>query len=342
MYPERASRRSTIWRSMLSNDSTVISRSWLFRISMKRDICVPLKWWGRCTYMPKVAMVCWVPLLLSRTLTGWRMALMPTLSMAIRRTSGVCWTSGMAVSTDRADIRSGRVEGQGRTVSQTLSQEVMGFLGLVRSRQQGRDEFQYILSGCAVGNDSHELALGVDEEDVHGVIDGIAGACRHIAEVCAILACHFVQLLLTAGQRQDALVKKAHVGLQDIGGIPFRVDTDKDRLNQGTLVGRQHGQQLLELQQFCRAHVRAISEAEIQQHGLALERGKRDLLVLRSTQREIPAQGMGPTPCDGRAEQEEGHDAIAHRFHISSLPINTRDKSCSKNRAMWSDVSWIR
>src|SRR3569832_1109106 len=202
---------------------------------MKRDICVPLKWWGRCTYMPKVAMVCWVPLPLSRTLTGWRMALMPTLSMAIRRTSGVFWTSGMAVSTGRADFLFCWVEGQGRSVSQTLSQEVMGFLGPVRSRQQGRDEFQYILGGCAVGNDSHELALGVDEKDVHGVLDGIAGACRHIAEVCAILVCHLVQFLLAAGQRQNALVKKPHVGLQDIGGVPFRVDTDKDRLNQGRL-----------------------------------------------------------------------------------------------------------
>src|SRR3569623_131261 len=304
MYPERASRRSTIWRSMLSKDSTVISRSWLFRISMKRDMCVPLKWWGKCTYMPKVAMVCWMPLLLSRTLTGWRKALLPTLSMAIRRISGVFWTTGMAVSPGRADLRSGRVEGQGRSVSQTVSQEVMSFLGLVRSRQQGRDEFQYILGGRAVRIDSHELALGVDEEDVHCVIDGVAGACRHIAEVRAILACHLVQLLLAAGQRQNALVKKTHVGLQDIGSVPFRVDADKDRLNQGTLVGRQHGQQLLELQQFRRTHVRAISKAEIQQHGLALERGERDFLVLWGTQREIPAQGMGPGPCDGRAEQE--------------------------------------
>ena len=97
---------------------------------MKRDMCVPLKWWGKCTYMPKVAMVCWVPLLLSRTLTGWRMALMPTLSMAILRASGVFWTSGMAASAGRADLRPGRVEGQGRSVSQMVSQAVMSVLGL--------------------------------------------------------------------------------------------------------------------------------------------------------------------------------------------------------------------
>ena len=55
---------------------------------MKRDMCVPLKWCGKYTYMPKVAMVCWAPPVLSSTLIGWRMALMPTLSMAILRESG--------------------------------------------------------------------------------------------------------------------------------------------------------------------------------------------------------------------------------------------------------------
>jgi len=35
-----------------------------------------------------LAMVCWAPPVLSSTLIGWRMALMPTLSMAILRESG--------------------------------------------------------------------------------------------------------------------------------------------------------------------------------------------------------------------------------------------------------------
>ena len=53
-------------RSMVSNDSTEISRSWLFRISTKRDMCVPLKLCGSPTYMLNMAMVCWTPPLLSR------------------------------------------------------------------------------------------------------------------------------------------------------------------------------------------------------------------------------------------------------------------------------------
>ena len=84
-------------RSMSSNDSTEISPSWLFRISTKRDMCVPLKLCGRCTYMLKVAMVCCTPLLRSRTRTGWRIALMPTLSMARWRVSAELCTSGMTI-----------------------------------------------------------------------------------------------------------------------------------------------------------------------------------------------------------------------------------------------------
>ena len=51
MWPDSASSRSTISRRMVSNDSTEISRSWPLRISTKRDMCVPLKLCGRCTYM---------------------------------------------------------------------------------------------------------------------------------------------------------------------------------------------------------------------------------------------------------------------------------------------------
>src|SRR3569832_1882993 len=118
--------------------------------------------------MPKVAMVCWVPLLLSRTLTGWRMALMPTLSMAIRRTSGVFWTSGMAVSTGRAGFRSGRVEGQGRSVSQTLSQEVMGFLGPVRAGRRGRGGGRGGRGGGAGGGGARGRARGGGGGGGHG------------------------------------------------------------------------------------------------------------------------------------------------------------------------------
>jgi len=68
---------------MIGKFSTEISRSWLFRISTKRDMWVPLKLWGRPTYMLNKAMVCWMPADLSCTLIGWRMALMPTLLMAM-------------------------------------------------------------------------------------------------------------------------------------------------------------------------------------------------------------------------------------------------------------------
>src|SRR3989338_99637 len=72
---------------MLSKDSTELSRSCSLRISTKRDMCVPLKLCGRCTYMLKVATVCCTPMLLSFTLTGWRMPLMPTRLIATWRIS---------------------------------------------------------------------------------------------------------------------------------------------------------------------------------------------------------------------------------------------------------------
>jgi hypothetical protein len=45
--------------------------------------------------MLNMAMVCCTPPLLSWTLTGWRIALMPTLLIAIWRVSALFWTSGM-------------------------------------------------------------------------------------------------------------------------------------------------------------------------------------------------------------------------------------------------------
>ncbi len=56
--------------SISLNDSTEISRSCSFRISTKRDMCVPLKLWGRCTYMLKFAIVCCSPPERSLTRTG--------------------------------------------------------------------------------------------------------------------------------------------------------------------------------------------------------------------------------------------------------------------------------
>ena len=44
-------------RIVSSNDSTEIARSWLLKISTKRDICVPLKSCGSRTYMLKSATV---------------------------------------------------------------------------------------------------------------------------------------------------------------------------------------------------------------------------------------------------------------------------------------------
>ena len=51
MWPLSASSFFTISRSITRKVSGEISRSWAFRISTKRDMCVPLKWCGRPTYM---------------------------------------------------------------------------------------------------------------------------------------------------------------------------------------------------------------------------------------------------------------------------------------------------
>ena len=69
--------------------------SFTFSISTKRDMCVPLNCCGRCTYILNMAMVCCSPADLSLTTIGWRMALMPTLSMAIWRVSKVFCTSSI-------------------------------------------------------------------------------------------------------------------------------------------------------------------------------------------------------------------------------------------------------
>src|SRR3989442_135277 len=95
MWPSSASSFSTISRSITWKVSTVISRSCASRISTKRDMCVPLKWCGRPTYMLNSAMVCCASPERSWMRTGWRMALMPTLSMASLRESRSLWTSGM-------------------------------------------------------------------------------------------------------------------------------------------------------------------------------------------------------------------------------------------------------
>src|SRR5574340_1567254 len=97
MKPDCASRRATISCRMVSKASTEISRSCSLRISTKRDMCVPLKLCGRCTYMLKVATVCCTPMLLSFTFTGWRMPLMPTRLMARWRISAELCTSAMGL-----------------------------------------------------------------------------------------------------------------------------------------------------------------------------------------------------------------------------------------------------
>src|SRR5688500_6235031 len=95
MRPSSASSRTTISFSMTWKLSTVSSRSCALRISTKRDMCVPLNWCGRPTYMLKLAMVCCTRPERSLIWIGWRIALTPTLSMASLRESGVAWTSGM-------------------------------------------------------------------------------------------------------------------------------------------------------------------------------------------------------------------------------------------------------
>src|SRR5690348_10444071 len=96
MWPDFASSRSTISSSITLKVSTEISRSCAFRISTKRDMWVPLNWWGRPTYMLNVATVLCAPPERSATLIGWRIALIPTWSMASLRVSSDFWTSGMA------------------------------------------------------------------------------------------------------------------------------------------------------------------------------------------------------------------------------------------------------
>jgi hypothetical protein len=95
MRPSSASSFSTISFSIARKLSTVISRSCASRISTKRDMCVPLKWCGRPTYMLKVATVCCASPERSWIFIGWRMALMPTWSMASLRESGALCTSAM-------------------------------------------------------------------------------------------------------------------------------------------------------------------------------------------------------------------------------------------------------
>ena len=87
MRPSSASRRSTISLSIALKLSTVSSRSCALRISTKRDMCVPLNWCGRPTYMLKVAMVCCDAAGRSMMRTGWRIALTPTWSIASLRES---------------------------------------------------------------------------------------------------------------------------------------------------------------------------------------------------------------------------------------------------------------
>src|SRR5579859_4548655 len=59
---------------------------------------VPLKLWGRSTYMLKVEMVCCSPPVRSLMRMGWRMSLMPTLLMGMWRVSALDWTSSMEVT----------------------------------------------------------------------------------------------------------------------------------------------------------------------------------------------------------------------------------------------------
>src|SRR3989304_7715804 len=73
----------------------LISPLYSLRTSINRLIWVPLKWWGRSTYMFILAMVCWVPLALSRTTMGYLISFTPTLSISIFLVSGRLWISFM-------------------------------------------------------------------------------------------------------------------------------------------------------------------------------------------------------------------------------------------------------
>src|SRR5882762_4251755 len=95
MWPASALSRVVISTSMAEKESAEISRAWC-STSTKRDMCVPLKLCGRFTYMLKLAIVCCSPPERSLTRTGWRMSLMPTRSMAMRRVSARPCTSSTA------------------------------------------------------------------------------------------------------------------------------------------------------------------------------------------------------------------------------------------------------
>jgi hypothetical protein len=70
MWPDVASSRRVISSSICRNDSTDTSRSCWCSTSTKRDMCVPLKSWGRATYMLKLATVCCSRAVRSRMRTG--------------------------------------------------------------------------------------------------------------------------------------------------------------------------------------------------------------------------------------------------------------------------------
>src|SRR3569623_1233307 len=86
-------RRTTASSCCMPGTDSSISPS--LSISTNRDMCVPRASCGRWTYMLKVATVCCTLPPRPATRSGWRMSLMPTLSMAMRRVSAAPCTSAM-------------------------------------------------------------------------------------------------------------------------------------------------------------------------------------------------------------------------------------------------------
>jgi len=174
-----------------------------------------------------------------------------------------------------------------------------------------------------MGKDAHQLAVGVDQVGVDAVVHRITGPGRHVAKPRGILRRHPAQFLRAPGQGHDVLAEVADVGIENLGGVPLRIQADKNGLDLTPSFGRQPGHQLPVLQQFGRAHVRTVGEAEIDQHRLAAQRLQRNGFPLRGVEREVSPEGR-PCPSGGR-KQTQGkparqcaQDHLVSAFKIAS------------------------
>src|SRR5436305_1173672 len=125
------------------------------------------------------------------------------------------------------------------------------------------------LRGSARWEKAEVLAVAPQEIDESRVVDGIVGSID--LDPCVIRAVGVSRLLdrgRIAGQPDETRMERRHVALQVLRRIALRVDRDEDRLH--SLTGRpQPVHRQSHLLQVSRTDVRAIGEAEIDQHEFA-------------------------------------------------------------------------